>query len=219
MVIYPKFRSPTHHTDYPVPWPSGHGSPPSEPQSPQPNLHSQRRMPIASSPSLAFVAVDPSQNNHGVPRRSSAPHIDSKDLPSDKRPSADLSPPNPSKPTLTLKLYPWITLQESPPPPRGTCTIKCPYPTNGCVEALPKNLVIWRRHLINKHGLSNDGVVQTCQWPRCGMTMGGRSLNRHVLMKHMDFKPTCPHCKVRRRYDHLDKHILNCPSHPARVGG
>ena len=174
-------------------------------------------MSIAGSPSLTSMSIDVSQNDHEASRRQSAPHIDSRSSLSDQGPSDRPLAPKPSKPPPKLKLYPWITRRESPPP-RVTSnnTIKCPYPTNDCIETLPRNMVAWRRHLANKHGLVKDSVPQTCQWPGCGMTMGGRSLNRHVLMKHMDLKPSCPHCKVRRRYDHMEKHILNCPSHPAR---
>jgi len=151
-------------------------------------------------------------------RRLSAPLIYSRDLPPDQGPSKEPPPPKPSKPPLNLKLYPWMTRKESPPPPRDNSNdmIKCPYPTNNCTETLPGVLITWRKHLAKKHGLVKDNVPQMCQWPECGMTMGGRSLNRHVLMRHMDLKPSCPHCKARRRFDHMDKHVLNCPSHPAR---
>lgn len=169
-------------------------------------------MSVAGSPSLALMSVEVSRNNQGVSRRLSAPHINSRDPP--QGPSTN---PTPSKPTFYLKLYPWMTQPEDPPPKDPSDNIiRCPYPTNSCAETLPKNPVIWRRHLANKHGLTKDSVPQTCQWPECGMTMGGRSLNRHVLMKHMDFKTSCPHCKVRRRYDHMEKHISNCSSNPAR---
>lgn len=205
-------------------WPSSYGDPPSESQPPHPHLLAQRRMSIADSPSLTFASIDVSRNDRGASRRVSAPHIDSRDLPPDQGPSAGPSvgpsPSKPSKPPLNLKLYPWINRPDSPPPPPPRDTsddmIKCPYPGNDCTETLPKNMITWRRHLANKHGLVKDTVPQMCQWPGCGMTMGGRSLNRHVLMKHMDLKLICPHCKGRRRYDHMDKHILNCPSHPAK---
>ena len=178
-------------------------------------------MSIAGSSSLTFAPIDVSRDNYGVSRRLSAPHIDSRDLSSEQGPSTKSSLPKPSKPPLNLKLFPWITRPDSPPPPpppRDTSDemIKCTYPTNDCIESLPRNMITWRRHLASKHGLVKDNVPQMCQWPGCGMTMGGRSLNRHVLMKHMDLKPSCPHCRMRRRYDHMDKHILNCPSHPAR---
>jgi len=154
--------------------------------------------------------------------RSPTPQINYLDARSSQGPSVQPPSPKPSKPPLNLKLYPWMTQKESPPPrviviPEDM--IKCPYPTNDCTEILPKNLVSWRSHLGKKHGLVKDSIPQTCQWPGCGRTMGGRSLNRHVLMNHMDFKPSCPHCKVRRRYDHMEKHISNCSSNPAREVG
>lgn len=215
MVIHPRFRSPTPQTDYLDGWSSRYATPALEPQFPQQELLAQRRMSIANSPSLAFVSVDVSQNNYGTSRRSSAPDIDNRNVPSDQGPSVQPVAPKPSKPPL--KLYPWLTQKESSPP-RYTSqeTIKCPYPTNDCTETLPKNMVTWRRHLGRKHGLAKDSISQSCQWPGCGMTMGGRSLNRHVLMTHMDFKTSCPHCKVRRRYDHLERHISRCSSNPAR---
>lgn len=214
-----KLRSPTPRTDHLYPWPSYHDGPTLESQSPHTNLPGQRRTSSADSRSLAFVSVDVSRNNYGAPRRLSAPHIDSRSVPSDQGLPIETPPPKPPKPPLRLKLYPWMTQRESSPPRRTTPDdmIKCPYPTNGCTETLPKNMVVWRRHLTKKHGLVKDSVPQTCQWPGCTMTMGGRSLNRHVLMNHMDFKLSCPHCKVRRRYDHINKHILNCPSNP--IGG
>ena len=212
MAIDSQFRSPTPQTDYLGARPSHSSRTTLEPQSPQSDLHAQRRMSIAYSPSLTFVSVNISQNN----RRSSAPHIGSRNLPSDQGPSVQPPAPKPSKPPL--KLYPWMTQRESSPPQdTPDDMIKCPYPTNDCTETLPKNAEMWRRHLGRKHGLAKDSVPQMCQWPGCGMTMGGRSLNRHVLMSHMDFKPKCPYCNVRRRYDHLEKHILNChSSNPAR---
>lgn len=96
--------------------------------------------------------------------------------------------------------------------------IRCPYPTNDCTDALPKNLVVWRRHLANKHGLVKDAAMQICQWPGCERAMGGRSLNRHVLITHMDFKTNCPYCNERRRPDHMEKHIAKCLENPARNG-
>jgi len=203
--------------DYLDAWPSRYCSPPLEFQSPQPDLLVQRRVSTADNPSLASVSVDVSQNDSEAPRRSSAPQIDSKNLPSDQGPPLRPIAPKPSKPPLALKLYPWMTQKEISPP-RATLqeTIKCPYPADDCTETLPKNMITWRKHLSRKHGLAKDSIHQTCQWPGCGMTMGGRSLNRHVLMNHMDFKPSCPHCNVRRRYDHMDRHLLNCSANPAR---
>ena len=204
------------------PWPLRYDSPPPESQSTQPDLFAQRRMSIAGTPSLTLSSADVLRNDSVASRRLSAPHIDIRDLPSEQGPSDKPLPPKPSKPRLNLKLYPWMTRKESPPPPRDTSNdmIKCRYPTNNCTETLPGIMVTWRKHLAKKHGLVKDSVPQLCQWPQCGMTMGGRSLNRHVLTTHMDLKPSCPHCKIRRRYDHMDKHVLNCPSHPARgVGG
>jgi hypothetical protein len=217
MAIDPQFSSPTPQADYLDAWSSRYATPTLEPQSPQQELFAQRRMSTADGPLLAPVPVDVSQNNCGVSRRSSAPNIDSRILPSEQGPSVQPIAPKPSKPPLNLKLYPWLTKKESSPP-RYTPgeMIKCPYPTNDCTETLPKSMITWRRHLGKKHGLVKDGITQTCQWPGCGRAMGGRSLNRHVLMSHMDFKPSCPHCKVRRRYDHLEKHISKCSSNPAR---
>ncbi|KAF9644978.1 hypothetical protein BDM02DRAFT_811251 [Thelephora ganbajun] len=217
MIIDSKVRSPTPQLDYLDALPSGYNSPALEPQSSQVDLLAQRRMSIAGSPSLAFISVDVSQNNHAASRQLSAPHIDSRDLPSDQGPSVQPPAPKPSKPPLGLKLYPWLTRKESSPPREApNDMIECSYPTNDCTEILPKNMVIWRKHLTRKHGLVKDSIPQTCQWPGCGMIMGGRSLNRHVLMNHMDFKPSCPHCKVRRRYDHLERHISKCSANPAR---
>lgn len=217
MAIDSQFRSLTPQTDHLDTQSSRYATSVLELQSPQQDPLSQGRMTIVDNPPVAFVSVDVPQNNYGAPRRSSAPNIDSRNIPSDQGPSVQPPAPKPSKPPLNLKLYPWLTQKESPPPrytPGGM--IKCPYPTNDCTEILPKNMITWRRHLGQRHGLVKDGISQTCQWPGCGMTMGGRSLNRHVLMNHMDFKPSCPHCKVRRRYDHLEKHISNCSSNPAR---
>ena len=213
--VYSQFRSPTPQTHYFDAWPSRYCSPTSEPQSSQPGLLAQRRGSIVNAPSLASVSIDVSQDNYEASRRSSVPHIESKSVPLGQGPSVQpLTTPKPSKP-LALKLYPWMTQKESSPPRRATL-IKCPYPTEDCTETLPKNMITWRRHLGKKHGLAKDNLHQTCQWPGCGMTMGGRSLNRHVLMNHMDFKPSCPYCNVRRRYDHMDRHILNCSANPAR---
>lgn len=219
MAIDSKFRSPTPQTNYLDARSSGYNNQTLEFQSPRPNMPAQR-MSIADSASLAPMSIDVSHNNYGAPKRFSAPHIGIRNLPSDQGPSVQPPPPKPSKPPLNLKLYPWMTSKESPPPravPEDM--IKCPYPTNDCTEILPKNLVRWRTHLGKKHGLAKDGITQICQWPGCGRAMGGRSLNRHVLMNHMDFKPSCPHCKVRRRYDHMEKHLSKCSSNPAREVG
>ena len=208
-----RFRPPTPQISHLDAWSTRCVSPALEPQ----DLLAQRRTSIDDTPSLALVSVNVSQNNCGASRRSSAPNIDNKILPSDEGPPIQPIAPKPSKPPLNLKLYPWLTQKESSPPRYASGEmIKCCYPTNDCTETLPRNMVIWRRHLGKYHGLARDSIPQMCQWPGCGMTMGGRSLNRHVLMNHMDFKPSCPHCKVRRRYDHLEKHILKCSSNPAR---
>ena len=204
------------------PWPLRYDSPPPESQSTQLDTFAQRRMSIAGTPSHTLSSADGSRNDSVASRRLSAPHIDIRDLPPEQGTSDKHLPPKPSKPPLKLKLYPWMTRKESPPPPRDTSNelIKCSYPTNDCNETLPGIMVTWRKHLAKRHGLVKDSVPQLCQWPQCGMMMGGRSLNRHVLTTHMNLKPSCPHCKIRRRYDHMDKHVLNCPSHPARgVGG
>ena len=217
MAIDPQFRSSTPQIDYLDARSSRYVSPALGPQSPQQDLLTQRRMSFTDSPSLSSVSVDVSQNNYGTSRRSSAPDIDSRNIPPDQGPSVQPPAPKPSKPPLNLKLYPWLTRKESSPPRYNSEEmIRCRYPTNDCTETLPKNMITWRRHLGKKHGLAKDSIPQTCQWPGCGRSMGGRSLNRHVLMNHMDFKPSCPHCKVRRRYDHLEKHISNCLSNPAR---
>lgn len=156
--------------------------------------------------------MNASQSNE-VSRRFSAPNIDPKYMPPRQEPVPKTPPSNP--PNSPLKLYPWMTRKESPP--RRQPKIRCPYPTYDCTEVLPKDMVMWRKHLAKKHGLVKDDVPQTCQWPGCGRTMGGRSLNRHVLFTHMDFKTNCPYCKDRRRLDHLEMHIAKCPENPARV--
>ena len=222
MTTNSQFRSPAPCADSMNPWPSRYGSPTPE-STHQPDLFAQRRMSIAGTPSFTHGSVDAPRGDYVASRRLSAPHLDIRDLPPLQGPSDKPPPPKPSKAPLNLKLFPWMTRKESsPPPPRDTSNdmIKCSYPSNDCAETLPGIMVTWRKHLAKKHGLVKDSVPQMCQWPECGMMMGGRSLNRHVLTRHMDLRPSCPHCKVRRRYDHMDKHVLNCPAHPARgVGG
>ena len=218
MVTDSWFRSSTPQTDYPDTSSSRYCTPASEPRFPQQDLLAPRRMSIVDRPSFVSVSVDASENTYGAYRRASAPQINNRNRPSDQGLSTQPPTTKPPKAPLNLKLYPWLTQKDISPPRRTPeVMIKCPYPTNGCTDTLPRNIVAWRRHLGKRHGLSRDSIPQTCQWPGCGMTMGGRSLNRHVLVTHMDFKGTCPHCRLRRRYDHLDKHILSCASNPNRV--
>ena len=151
-----------------------------------------------------------SWNSQELSRRFSTSNIEIKYPPPD--PGKTIQPP-PKPPTPSLKLYPWMTRKESPPPQREM--IKCQYQTNNCTETLPRSLVLWRRHFAKKHGLVKDAVLQVCQWPGCGITMGGRSLNRHVLVNHMDFKSSCPYCEERLRSDHMKKHLERCTENPA----
>ncbi|KAF9786274.1 hypothetical protein BJ322DRAFT_1058654 [Thelephora terrestris] len=70
---------------------------------------------------------------------------------------------------------------------------------------------------MKKHGLLDDGTPQRCGWHGCRVTMGGRSLNRHVLMNHLDFKTSCPYCKLRLRTDHVSVHLSKrCRANPAK---
>lgn len=177
-------------------------------------------MSIANRPSFVSVSVDASRNAYGSYRRASTPQINGRNHPPNRRLSTQPPAPKPPGAPLNLKLYPWLTQKEVPPPQHTDTSdemIRCPYPTKGCTDTLPNDIVVWRKHLGKKHGLTRDSIPQTCQWPTCGMTMGGRSLNRHVLVTHMDFKAVCPHCNLRRRYDHLDKHLLSCTSNPDRA--
>lgn len=207
-----KSRPPASQSDCSDAWSSRYSSPALENQPPQPALPFQRRMSVAGNQSFEFVSMNASQGRDEVSRRFSAPNIEMKCMPmsSDQGPILR-TPPKPSNPPL--KLYPWMTRKESPP---KKTSIKCPYPTNDCVETLPKNMAVWRKHLAEKHGLARDSIPQTCLWPGCGRVMGGRSLNRHVVITHMDFKTNCPYCRERRRPDHLEKHIAKCPDNPAR---
>lgn len=149
-----------------------------------------------------------SRSNSRTSRRFSAPNIEIKRVPLDR---GQITPKPPKPP---LKLYPWMTKKECSPPREPM--IKCSYPTNNCTETLRKNLAVWRVHLADKHGLANDATPQQCQWQGCGRTMGGRSLNRHVLMIHMELKTSCPYCNERWRPDHLEKHVEKCRENPAR---
>lgn len=157
-------------------------------------------------------SFDPTSMNPDLSKRFSASDIEVKYKPPGQ--GSITQPPLPKPPNSPLKLYPWMTRKESPPPPKTM--IHCPYPTNDCTVSLPKDMVLWRRHLTKKHGLVQDSTPQTCQWPDCGLTMGGRSLNRHVLMTHMDFRTGCPYCGARLRADHMIKHIKNCSDNPAK---
>ena len=210
-----RFSLPTPHADYSDAWSSRYSTPVSESRFPQPSVPFPRRVSIAGGQSFAFASVDRTQNNYRAARRFSAPHI--KYVPPHQAPTSPPPPPKPKPPNTPLKLYPWMTKKECSPP-RET-TIKCPYPTNDCTDVLPSNIVLWRRHFSKKHGLARDKIPQECQWPGCGRWMGGRSLNRHVLTHHMDFKASCPYCKARRRDDHLEKHLSKCKLNPAREIG
>ena len=171
-------------------------------------------MSVAGSNPFVRVHINAPQRYEAVSWRFSVPNIEIKRMPSEEV-TVNQTPPK-KTPSSLLKLYPWMTRKESPP--KRETRIRCPYPTNNCTEALPKNMAVWRKHLVDKHGLAKDTILQTCQFPGCERTMGGRSLNRHVLFTHMDFKVHCPYCRKQRRLDHLEKHIKNCPENPARQG-
>lgn len=171
-------------------------------------------MSIAGGQSFAHVSMNASQRNGEGSRRFSAPNIGMECVPARQGPTAQPPPKQQKPPKPALKLYPWMTRREIPPP-KGLM-LQCQYPTNDCTETLHKNMGLWRKHLAEKHGLKKDDTLQTCQWPGCGRTMGGRSLNRHVSMTHMDLKTNCPYCMRKRRPDHLEKHVEQCSYNPAR---
>ena len=203
-----KFRPTTSHTDYSDASSSRRSTPALENQCHQSTLPFPRRISIAGNPSYTRVPMNTPRSNYPTSRRFSAPNIQIKYTPEDQGQVT----PKPQNPPL--KLYPWMTRKEVPP--QREPMVKCPYPTNDCTEILRKNLTVLRVHFAEKHGLTKDATLQTCQWPGCGRVMGGRSLNRHVLMTHMDLKTRCPYCNVRWRPDHVEKHVEKCRENPAR---